>query len=216
MQRSGWLVLAALLAVGAPAAAQMPGGGMGGGMGGRGGMGGGRMGGGRRGGMNGARSMQNIPTEAEAEGPPDLQTLSLSAGVDTTGLINYGVAVHAYLDSTRAVRDSIWVVLERMRPNPDGTPSAAADSDANGPPPAGARDPEAGGARRGRFAVLQESWPTLKKRDDAFVKSVLKRALPKKEFKKWKKWHDGEVDQAKKDRDDRMQRRMGGGGFRDQ
>ncbi|MGB7211705.1 MAG: hypothetical protein WBC97_03685 [Gemmatimonadales bacterium] len=203
MQRSGWLVLAAFLAVGAPAAAQMPGGGMGGGMGGRGGMGGGR-----RGGMSGARSMQDIPTEAEAEGPPDLQTLSLSADVDTTGLSGYGVAVRAYLDSTRAVRDSIWVVLQRMRPGADGAPAALTDSSGNGGSP--------GGARRGGFSVIQGSWPDLKKRDDAFVKSVLRSALPKKEFKKWKQWHDDEVDQAKKDRDDQMRQRIGGGGSRGQ
>lgn len=202
MQRSGWLVLAALLGVGAPAAAQMPGGGMGRGMG------GGRMGGGRRGGMSGARSMPNIPTEAEVEGPPDLQTLSLSAEVDTTGLTAYGVAVHTYLDSTRAVRDSIWVALQRMRPGADGAPAAASESSGN----PGSPD----GTRRGGFEMVQRAWPALKERDDAFVKSVLKRALPKKAFKKWKKWYDDEVDQAKKDRDDQMQRRMGGGGLRGQ
>lgn len=212
MRRSGWLVLAALLTVSAPAIAQYPGGGMGG----MGGMGGGRRGEGRRGGMSGARSMQNIPTEPEVEGPPDLQTLSLSANVDTTGLSPYSAAVTAYLDSTRAVRDSIWVVLQRMRPGPDGVTAAPSDSDVNAGPPDAGLGGAAGGARRGGFAVLQRSWPELKKRDADFVKSVLKPALPKKEFKKWKKWHDDEVDQAKKDRDDQMRQRTGGGGFRGQ
>ena len=167
MRRSGWLALAALLTLGAPVAAQYPGGGMGG-MGG-GGMGGGRMGGGRRGGMSGARSMQNIPTEPEVEGPPDLQTLALSADVDTTGLAAYGVTVRAYLDSTRAVRDSIWVVLERMRTGPDGAIAAPSDSDPN----AGIRGGRTGGARGSGSAVLQRSWPGLKKQDEALVKSVV-------------------------------------------
>lgn len=207
MQRSGWLILAAFLTVAAPAAAQYPGGGMGG----MGGMGGGRMGGGRRSGMIGARSMQNVPTEAEVEGPPDLQTLALSADVDTTGLAAYGVTVRAYLDSTRAVRDSIWVVLQRMRTGPDGSIAAPGDP----APDPGASDGRPGVARRGGSAVLDRSWPELKKQDEAFVKSVLKSALPKKEFKKWKKWHDDEVDQARKDRDDQMRQR-GGGEFRGQ
>lgn len=196
MRRSGWLLFAALVALSAPAMAQYPGGGMGG-MGGR--PGGER----RRGDAGGGRAFQNVPTEPEAEGPPDLQTLSLSADVDTTGLAAYGVAVKAYLDSTRAVRDSIWVVLQRMRPGADGASAMASDPDAAAPE---------GSARRGGFDVLQRAWPALKKRDEEFVKSVLRHALPKKDFKKWKKWHDDEVDQARNDRQDQVRRRMGGDG----
>ena len=200
MRRSGWMLLAALVALSAPAAAQYPGGGMGG-------MGGRRGNEGRRREMGGGRAFQDIPTEPEAEGPPDLQTLSLSADVDTTGLAAYGVAVKAYLDSTRAVRDSVWVVLQRMRPGGDDATAIAPDPDATAP-----GGGPGGGARRGGFDVLRRTWPALKKRDEEFVKSVLKRALPKKDFKKWKKWHDDEVDQAQKDRADQFRQRMGGGG----
>src|SRR5690242_20210454 len=109
MSRTGGLILAGLI-LAAPLAAQYPGG--------MGGMGGGRMGG-RRGPMMGSRG-PNLPTEPELEGPPDLQTLSLSAEVDTNGLSGYGGVVTAYLDSTRASRDSVWVVLQRMRPGASG------------------------------------------------------------------------------------------------
>lgn len=156
------------------------------------------MGGGMRGGrerrpmVSGAR-FSDLPTETEVEGPPDLQTLSLSADVDTTGLSAYATALAAYRDSTRPARDSIWVVLQRTRPGGD---IQAPDS--------------AEGRPRGGFAVVQRLWPDLKKRDEAFIKDALKPAMPKKEFKKWEKWHDDEVDQARKERESER----GGGGFR--
>ena len=185
MNRTGGLILVGLI-LAAPAAAQYPGG-----------MGGGRMGGGRRGPMMGARSGPNLPTEPELEGPPDLQTLSLSAEVETNGLSGYGGVVTAYLDSTRAFRDSVWVVLQRMRPGASGGMSAPAGDSLS--------------ARGGGLADAERIWSALKKEDENFEKKVLKTSLSKQDYKKWKKWHDDEVDQAKKDRDNEMQRRRGGG-----
>lgn len=185
MSRAGGLVLGALV-VAAPLTAQYPGG--------MGGMG--RMGGGRRGAMTGSRSGPNLPTEPELEGPPDLQTLALSADIDTTGLSGYRGVVIAYLDSTRAARDSVWVVLQRLRPGGAGGMSAPAGDSLS--------------ARGGGIADAERIWSGLKKQDEQFEKKVLKSSLPKQDYKKWKKWHDDEVDQAKKDRENEMQRRREG------
>lgn len=181
MVRPSSLLLLASLVLSAPLTAQYPGG--------MGGMGRGRRAEDRRAARSGADRHPDLPTEAELQGPPDLQTLDLAVGIDTIPLAAYGRTVTAYLDSTRAARDSVWVAVERTRPSEDGGPMAGDSS-------------SAAAGRRGAGSAAT-AWSRLKARDAAFDKQVLKRALAKKDFKKWDRWRADQIDQAEKARAER-------------